>query len=59
MTNMTTKSKNPFTWVEIYVDDIIRAKKFYENVLQVEMIPMETRSDFIRMFSASCPLRIL
>lgn len=33
--------KNPFTWVEIYVDDMNRAQKFYENVLQIEMIAME------------------
>ena len=33
--------KNPFAWVEIYVDDMSRAQKFYENVLQIEMIPME------------------
>jgi predicted enzyme related to lactoylglutathione lyase len=34
--------KNPFTWVEIYVSDMTRARKFYEEVLQIEMIPMET-----------------
>ncbi len=39
---MTTPSKNPFTWVEIYVDDMERARKFYEAVLQITMIPMET-----------------
>ena len=39
---MTTQTKNPFTWVEIYVEDMSRAKKFYETVLQVKMIPMQT-----------------
>jgi len=39
---MTTHPKNPFTWVEIYVEDMNRAKKFYENVLQIEMVPMST-----------------
>ena len=29
--------KNPFGWAEIYVDDIARAQKFYETVLQIEM----------------------
>lgn len=33
--------KNPFNWVEIYVDDMSRAQKFYENVLQIEMASME------------------
>jgi uncharacterized protein len=39
---MTTKPKNPFTWIEIYVENMSRAQKFYESVLQLEMIPMET-----------------
>ena len=34
--------KNPFTWVEIYVSDMNRAQKFYENVLQITMTPMQT-----------------
>lgn len=37
-----TTAKNPFTWVEIYVDDMERAQKFYEEILQIQMIPMET-----------------
>lgn len=37
-----TTAKNPFTWVEIYVDDMKRAQKFYEEILQIQMIPMET-----------------
>lgn len=43
---MTTQTKNPFTWVEIYVEDMSRAQKFYETVLQIEMIPMETPGEF-------------
>lgn len=39
---MTKQTKNPFTWIEIYVDDMDRAQKFYETVLQIEMIPMQT-----------------
>lgn len=38
--------KNPFTWVEIYVDDMSRARKFYEEVLQISMITMETPGGF-------------
>ncbi|HET8861532.1 VOC family protein [Marivirga sp.] len=43
---MATPSKNPFTWVEIYVEDISRAQKFYEAVLQIKMIPMQTPGGF-------------
>jgi uncharacterized protein len=43
---MTTQTKNPFTWVEIYVEDMSRAQKFYETVLQIKMIPMQTPGDF-------------
>ena len=31
---------NPVTWFEIYVDDIDRAKKFYETVFCKEMMDM-------------------
>lgn len=30
-------AKNPFTWVEIYVDNMSRAQKFYETVLGIQM----------------------
>lgn len=43
---MTTKTKNPFTWVEIYVEEMSRAQKFYETVLQIEMIPMQAPGEF-------------
>lgn len=43
---MTSQPKNPFTWVEIYVEDMSRAQKFYEAVLQIEMIPMQAPGDF-------------
>lgn len=43
---MTTPAKNPFTWVEIYVEDMSRAQKFYETVLEIEMISMQTPGDF-------------
>ncbi|MGE0932492.1 VOC family protein [Peijinzhouia sedimentorum] len=44
---MTTPSKNPFTWVEIYVDDMSRAQKFYEAVFKVQLVemPMEGMGD--------------
>ncbi len=34
------QSKNPVNWFEIYVDDIKRAQKFYETVLNVQMIDL-------------------
>jgi uncharacterized protein len=43
---MNTKIKNPFTWVEIYVEDMNRAKMFYESVFQIEMVPMQAPGDF-------------
>lgn len=38
--------KNPFAWVEIYVADMARAQKFYEEVLQINMVPMQTPGGF-------------
>ena len=52
---MTTPSKNPFTWVEIYVEDMSRAQRFYENVLQIKMIPMQTPGEFSDLEMLSFP----
>ena len=52
---MKTQSKNPFNWIEIYVDDMSRAKKFYETVLQVEMVPMQTPGEFGDLEMVSFP----
>ena len=32
---------NPVAWFEIYVDDMARARKFYEAVLQVTLQPLD------------------
>ncbi|NVK23116.1 MAG: VOC family protein [Kangiellaceae bacterium] len=32
--------KNPIGWFEIYVDDMERAKSFYQSVLKVELSPL-------------------
>ncbi len=32
---------NPFAWVEIYVSDMQRARRFYEAVLQVSLTDMK------------------
>ena len=34
-------AKNPVVWFEIYVDDMKRAKKFYQDVLKVELQRLE------------------
>ncbi len=47
--------KNPFTWVEIYVTDMARAQKFYESVLQIELISMQTPGDFGDLEMVSFP----
>jgi uncharacterized protein len=37
---MSDSPKNPFTWVEIYVDDMSRAQKFYEEVFRLQLIQL-------------------
>lgn len=48
---MATHAKNPFTWVEIYVDDMSRAQKFYETVfaLQLSAVPMPGGTEDMQM----------
>ena len=36
------KAKNPVVWFEIYVDDMARARTFYETVLDLKLEPMAT-----------------
>jgi uncharacterized protein len=47
--------KNPFTWLEIYVSDMDRAQKFYENVLQITMTSMQTPGEFGDLEMVSFP----
>ena len=35
-------AKNPFVWTEISVNDLDRARKFYETVLQIELSELPT-----------------
>lgn len=37
--------QNPVVWFEIYVDDMERARKFYETVLDVQLSDMSDPSD--------------
>ncbi len=43
--------KNPIIWFEIYVQDIERAKKFYETVLQVELSNLSPPDGELAMYS--------
>jgi uncharacterized protein len=45
-------ASNPVTWFEIYVDDLARARQFYESVLGVTLDILSDPSDTnIEMFS--------
>jgi predicted enzyme related to lactoylglutathione lyase len=37
---------NPVTWFEIYVEDLARAKIFYESVFHCSLIPEKTDGSF-------------
>jgi predicted enzyme related to lactoylglutathione lyase len=39
------KAKNPAVWFEIYVDDLKRAQKFYEEVLNLKLNELPTPKD--------------
>jgi predicted enzyme related to lactoylglutathione lyase len=52
---VTSIAKNPFTWIEIYVEDMARAQSFYEEVLQVRMVPMDTPGGFGDLEMVSFP----
>ncbi|OFY89269.1 MAG: lactoylglutathione lyase, partial [Bacteroidetes bacterium RIFCSPLOWO2_12_FULL_31_6] len=43
----------PFTWVEIYVEDMSRAQKFYETILEIQMmeLPIPQGMDDFQMLS--------
>ncbi|RKD86035.1 VOC family protein [Mangrovibacterium diazotrophicum] len=39
------KIQNPVVWFEIYVDDMLRAQKFYETVFETELAPLKSPTD--------------
>jgi len=39
------KNENPVVWFEIYVDDLRRARAFYENVFEVKLTELPNASD--------------
>ena len=44
---------NPVGWFEIYVDDIARARNFYETVFQIQLLPLEGGGPQMLAFPAS------
>ena len=44
---------NPVGWFEIYVDDIARARTFYETVFQISLQPLEGGGPQMLAFPAS------
>lgn len=45
------ETQNPVAWFEIYVDDIQRAKKFYETVLTTELTKLPTPESLTESFT--------
>ena len=41
------KLKNAISWFEIPITDVPRAKKFYETILDIEMMEIKLDTDFI------------
>ena len=39
---MASNTKNPITWIEIYVEDMSRAQNFYETVFNFQMTELPT-----------------
>ena len=52
---MSATTINPFTWVEIYVNDMSRAQQFYETVLNIKMTPMQAPGEFGDLEMVSFP----
>lgn len=50
---MATQVKNPFTWVEIYVENMNRAQKFYETIFKIQLsaLPMPGGMNDMQMLS--------
>jgi hypothetical protein len=45
--------RNPIGWFEIYVDDMARARKFYESVFQIALQPLEGGGPSMLAFPSS------
>jgi len=52
---MSFNQGNPVVWFEIYVQDMARAKAFYEAVFAVQLEPMQSPQDWPNMEMWSFP----
>lgn len=48
--------KNAISWFEIPATNLERAQKFYETILDIQMIPLETPHIRMRMFPIEDPM---
>ncbi len=48
--------KNAISWFEIPATDLDRAQKFYETILGIHMIPLDTPQIKMRMFPLEDPM---
>ncbi len=48
--------KNAISWFELPATDLDRAQKFYETILDVRMIPLDTPNIRMRMFPIEDPM---
>ena len=49
--------KNPIGWFEIYVDDLSRAKQFYESVFNIQLTELTPPADDNSLQMWAFPLR--
>jgi hypothetical protein len=52
------KTKNPVVWFEIYVNDLKRAKKFYEKVLDLKLSELPTPDGVDNMEMLAFPMEM-
>ena len=52
------KTTNPVVWFEIYVNDLKRAKNFYETVLKTELSELPTPEDIEGMKMLAFPMEM-
>jgi predicted enzyme related to lactoylglutathione lyase len=48
--------KNAISWFELPAIDLARAQQFYETILDIRMIPLETPNIRMRMFPLEDPM---
>lgn len=44
-------TRNPVGWFEIYVQDMVRARDFYEKTFQLSLVPLESPDPEIEMWA--------